>query len=104
MHGNFAGHIAPAGYFVAIVIADYQVVRLHHSLADSGGSGEDAVFIQAERNVPVVRGDETIPVDPPANLHDFAAYFVFSPVHAHWKFRPAGYVEGYLCASPESYP
>ena len=100
VHGDLGRHVSPARNFIRIVIADHQVVRLHHAFADGRRCGENAMVIQPEGNIAVVRGDETLPVDPSPDLHNFAAQLIFGSGEAHEKSRFAGGAGGCVSVRP----
>src|SRR6185437_9754313 len=75
----------------AIKIDHHQIVRLHHSLADSGGGNENAVRAETHGNVSVGGSNVAAIANPTPHGADVAAVFCLSfhsPVR--YRFRVQG--------------
>ena len=77
MHHDLARPLAPAFHLVARHVANDQVVRLHHALADAGGSAEHAILADAVRDVAVVGRDPILGPQVAADFHDVLAQLLF---------------------------
>src|SRR5579871_6600886 len=54
MHGDLAGAFPRALDFIALNVADDQVVHRHHAFADAGACAENPAIIQPDADIPVV--------------------------------------------------
>src|SRR5437764_992194 len=70
VHANLAGDVSFAFQAVAIVVHDDQVGWFHPALAHVGGSDEEAVFVKADREIPVGGGDKTAAMQQTSKLDD----------------------------------
>ncbi len=75
VHQDLAGALAPTLDLVAFHIANDQVVGMHHTLANARGGGQNALRVQADGDVAVVRGDPSFFKNQTANLDDVFAVF-----------------------------
>ena len=82
VHQNFASAVSIALDLISIQIADNQVLRIHHPLADASWSRKNPVGAQSDTNVPVVRGDPALLVGQVSELYDLPARILFFAGHA----------------------
>src|SRR4051812_6343084 len=59
VHRHFSGALAFTGNTVAAVVANQQIIGVHAALANTGGRGQDAVLIEASRDVAIVGRNPT---------------------------------------------
>ena len=81
VHGDLAGSLLLALDFVPLHIHDDQIVDMHHSLAYSGRSRQNAPLIQPDRDITVVGGHPTFLENKPANIDDVLPIFLFRLRH-----------------------
>ena len=75
VHSDLTGNIALTGKAIAFVVDDYEVGRLHPSLAHVGGSDQQAVVIEANGEVAIRRGNEAVAVQEAPKLHHCESMF-----------------------------
>src|SRR5262249_20110541 len=77
VHGDLGSAVFAPLNLVALHIDDDHVVDMHHALAHAGGSGEDAVLIEADRDVSVIGGHPALLVHKPADVDDVLSILLF---------------------------
>src|SRR5438105_15866516 len=70
MHGDFGRALASALDLVPFVIANDQIVRMHHPFADRSWCAEDALGVQTDADIPVVGRYPTFLIDEFSYIDD----------------------------------
>src|SRR5208283_2763575 len=84
MHGGFRRDFAVTLKMRALHIHDDEVLGRHHAFVDTGGSGENALGIQANGEIAFAGDDVAAFVQPTANAANFATMLIF---HECGSFR-----------------
>ena len=79
---HFAGPPFRAGQLLTFVIDFADVFGLHEAFRHHRRGAEDFMVVEANRDIAVVGGGETLGVQPPADFADLFFQLMF--VH-HWK-------------------
>ena len=73
MGKNLGGHFALAGNLLPIRVGDDHRLGGHVSFGDPAGRTHERAIIEAGADIAVVRGDEALVIDAPADFaHGFA--------------------------------
>ena len=73
VHAHLGGALARPADFVAVQIADDDIVRRHHALAYARGRRQNPFFVQTNGDVAVVGRDPAFVEHQPSDLDDVVA-------------------------------
>jgi hypothetical protein len=85
MHHDLRGPLLASGDLVALHIANDQVVRVHHALADARGRTQQTVLVKPNRDIPVVGGHPAFLIHQPSNFDDIQAQFALGLLHSNFR-------------------
>jgi hypothetical protein len=77
VHADFGGNPSLPLQMTTLEVNDDKVGRGHHAFVEAGGSGQNAVRIEADRQISLARDDVTALVEPAADLTDIQPVLLF---------------------------
>src|SRR5437763_14663703 len=84
-HRDLGSALFPALDLIALHVHDKKVVDMHHTLANAGGSSQDAVLIQPYRDVAVVGSHPSFLVYQAADIDDVLPIFLLRLIHRNLR-------------------
>jgi hypothetical protein len=77
MHAGLGRNFAITVKEPATEVHDNEVAGIHHALVEASGSGEDAIGVEADREIPFSGNDVAPFIEPATNEADIAAMLFF---------------------------
>jgi hypothetical protein len=77
MHAGLGRNFAITVKEPATEVHDNEIAGIHHALVEASGSGEDAIGVEADREIPFSGNDVAPFIEPATNEADIAAMLFF---------------------------